>query len=254
MYKEYADCLSDNPAVPVEMSDLDKGQEETARLAASPDNLRQEIREVRSTADHWLPFAAEAYNISPNLHDYIMVPVAIMPTDIPNRNGVAFSYSELTKFNTDVGALAYQTWKGMPTFREHQNNVKEDAKGVIFATAFRPMKRAKARIYKVIVLAGFDRSKDAYLTNQILTKDMHTYSMGALVKDYACSITGELASEHRGRAPSPYVQAPGTMPKFNTYNGHLGYLLAKDIKGFEMSAVNVPAYLSADNTEYLDLQ
>jgi len=54
----------------------------------------------------WLPFASEPYHISPNIEDYVVTPVTIFPAELPNRNGVGFSYEELTKFNPNLGQIA----------------------------------------------------------------------------------------------------------------------------------------------------
>jgi hypothetical protein len=51
----------------------------------------------------WLPFSAPHYQISPDPSDYILTPVIVMPSDIPNRNGVAFPLKELIAFNPDMG-------------------------------------------------------------------------------------------------------------------------------------------------------
>lgn len=76
---------------------------------------------VESTIGSWLPLAAEKYKISPKLEDYVCIPVVIMPSDLPNRNGIAFPYKELTAFNPNpyTKRVAYQTWEGSPTFYEH---------------------------------------------------------------------------------------------------------------------------------------
>ncbi len=70
----------------------------------------------------WLPFAAKKYNISPDINDYIILPVFTIPTELANRNGVAFPLKSLLEFNTEQGMQAYKTFKGKPTFYEHNNS------------------------------------------------------------------------------------------------------------------------------------
>lgn len=80
---------------------------------------KEMINDALLDAPSWLPFAAERYNISPDIRDYVIMTVPIMPSDLPNRNNVAFPYSQLTAFNTDSGMIAYKTWKGKPMHVEH---------------------------------------------------------------------------------------------------------------------------------------
>lgn len=67
----------------------------------------------------WLPFASKQYNISPDVKDYVVIPVPTIITDIPNRNGIAFPLKEMITFRPDLGMQSYRTWKGKPTFEEH---------------------------------------------------------------------------------------------------------------------------------------
>lgn len=243
-YEIYADCPT--AYLPVELFDLKKGHEYKYNITSSAivDTLKETMLDVKS----WLPFCAEPYAISSNIEDYVAIPVIIMPSELPNRNGVGFPYDELTRFNTDTGTLAYQTWKGKPTHIEHQNKILDAAKGVIFATAMRPLKGTN--IWRVIVLCGFDRKKDPSLVNDILTGERSSYSMGAFVKDYECSI----CSARLSNGGCNHVESPGKPPKFNIYEDNkLAYYRAIDPLGFETSSVAVPAYTSATNSQYIKM-
>jgi hypothetical protein len=210
----------------------------------------KEIQKIFLDAEGWLPFAAEQYEISASLKDYIMTPVIIMPSELPNRNGVGFPYSELTKFCTDTGTLAYQTWKGMPMYYEHKH-VKHNIKGVVFASNFREMKHVQGDLWKVVCLLGIDRSRDPALANRILTKEISSYSMGAYVRDYSCTVCGSLQSD--GGCEHVQIGKP-KFDIFETKNGpKLGYLAALDPKGFEVSCVETPAYLSAYSDNLMQL-
>ena len=63
----------------------------------------------------WLPFAAPVYKISPRIEDYVIVNTIICPSDIPNRNGIAFPATELARFQPPpMNRMAYKAWKGCP--------------------------------------------------------------------------------------------------------------------------------------------
>lgn len=70
-------------------------------------------------ANVWLPAAAKHYHISPDLGDYILVPLPTLISEIPNTNGDSLSLKELVAFNPSLGQLAYQTWRGKPVQHEH---------------------------------------------------------------------------------------------------------------------------------------
>src|SRR5258708_3149947 len=80
----------------------------------------------------WLPFPPNLYQISPNISDYLIISMPICPSDIPNRNGIGFPLSELTKFQPPpISQMAYKAWKSAPVHYEHKNEIHEDAYGVI---------------------------------------------------------------------------------------------------------------------------
>jgi hypothetical protein len=85
----------------------------------------------------WLPFASKSLKISASLSDYIVVPVVIMPTDLPNRNGVAFPLAQLVKWDNEMGRVAYKTWTGQPVHYEHANQDPTKAYGVVVDTYLR---------------------------------------------------------------------------------------------------------------------
>src|ERR1700682_6472592 len=85
----------------------------------------------------WLPFAAKVYKISPRIEDYILVNTPICPSELPNRNGIAFPTSELARFMPPpTNRMAYKAWKSCPLHLEHANEIHEDAYGVILDTSF----------------------------------------------------------------------------------------------------------------------
>jgi hypothetical protein len=205
------------------------------------------------SAQHWLPFAAEKYRINPNIRDYAIVPVIIMPSDLPNKNYVGFPFRALSEFVPSLGMLAYESWKGQPTHQDHVNDNIEIAKGVVLDTSMTPMKHALGDLWKVNALLAFDREKDPMLVNKILTEQSH-YSMGAYVTQYACSICGcttqnkfkPNCEHHKVGVPSEFA----TVPSRNRMGiPELAYWNVESFKGFEVSWVPTPAFISAADNQ-----
>ena len=230
----------------VDMHSIITKQQNPERLRIATANMVNNNLEA-SAVGSWLPMAAEKYKISSNLEDYVCVPVVIMPSDLPNRNGIAFPYKELVSFNPNpyTKKIAYQTWEAAPTFYEHKNDNYEEAKGVIFAVTMSPIQGSQGDLYKVVCLCGFDRTKDAKLYSRILRKELSTYSMGAYVDNYVCSICGK--GYDQGGCKHVSINDP-TFRTFETEHGSkLAYYEAVGVAGFECSAVETPAYISAQN-------
>lgn len=83
--------------------------------------LKQQDPSIVSQIDlSFLPFAAQNYSISPNIDDYLIFTTLICPSDLPNRNGIAFPLSELIKFTpTPSPHMVYKGWNGCPVHLEH---------------------------------------------------------------------------------------------------------------------------------------
>lgn len=195
-------------------------------------------------ANLWLPRAAEEYQISPNLNDYILVPVPSLISELPNTNGDAVTGRELTRFLPDVGMLAYQTWRGKPTHVEHANKDITKARGVIFDVFLRRLPNFNGNHFKVIKLLGFDRTKDPKLCQGILDRKINTYSLGMYFKAYQCSLCGTVVTQNSNNACSH------TWPRKKTYktpDGRLVYRKCINIVGFETSVVADPAYSVANS-------
>jgi hypothetical protein len=208
--------------------------------------LETEMRSLVSNGPSILGFASEKYQISADISDYVLVPVVIMPSDLPNRNGIGFPLESLTEFNPEMGMPAYQTWKGKPTHIDHLNQDITKAKGIIFEAAIRPLKGYHGDIWKVVCLCGFDQSKDPMLCNAILSGERNNYSMGAYANGYQCSycearVTQENTCDH-------VKVGPGIVNFRKMDDGHIAYLMALGTVGFELSNVGYPAYSSASVT------
>jgi len=183
----------------------------------------------------WLPLAAEAYHISPDISDYVLSDVPIVVAEYPNRNMDAFTYNQLTTFRPIIGRAAYQTFIGKPTHMDHDNSDPTRAKGVIFDATLVPFKGK----YHVKILKGFDRSKDSRLANLVQKKDRVGHSMGALVERTECSLPwcnfksdGRITCDHISNGAGK-----GTIVK-----GHLVYENMLDFYYVESSSVEDPAY------------
>lgn len=205
-------------------------------------NLKDEG--LRSSVDiSWLPFAAKKYCISPNIEDYVVVPVGIVTSDIPNRNSQCFPKSSLVEFDTNRKAQRFRTFVGAPTFEEHNNADESKAKGVNLDAMLLGVPQYK--VVKINVLAAFDRTKDRALTTAILEGRSNSYSMGALCGTFKCSICGGVL----GPGVTRTCSCKGDYNKLNEYGdvvkGKLHYLLAMDPEFIEVSNVQDAADTTA---------
>ena len=187
----------------------------------------------------WLPFAAECYNISKDPKDYLLYPVPILYSDLPNRNGIGMPLSELMKWNRERGTQAFAAWKGMPMFKEHASDVVKNALGVIADTALRPITGfGNGKFYKVMALAALDRSKGSDYVAQVEQGNINSYSMGAMVDSWGCSYCGA------GEGKCNHID-PKKPVNFYELNGKLVYKNVFGINPFELSIVADPAYATA---------
>lgn len=196
----------------------------------------------------WLPHASIPYKISSNIDDYILVPVITIPTDLPNRNGVAFPLKELIKFDTEQGQPAYKTFRGKPVFYEHKNDNVELAYGVIADAFLKPMnKYGQGKVWKLLELLAIDRNKYPTIADAIIKRELNSYSMGAYVDGYTCSY----CDAEFGKCEHLHQNDP---IDFYELNGHLVFRKVYGIVGFETSIVVSPAYMSAINDNLLNLK
>lgn len=188
----------------------------------------------------WLPFAAPKYKISPDIKDYIVVPVIAVPSDLPNRNRIAFPLKELLAFNPEMGCQSYKSWVGKPTYSEHKNDVIEEAYGVVADTSLVKLNGwAGGKVWKLLMLALFDRSKYVERVAAIAQGDVNSYSMGAWVSDYTCSVCGAEVGKCN------HVEMRDTRATLTEANGRLAFKNCSGIVGFELSVVDNPAWVTA---------
>lgn len=228
-----------------EMYDIKRGNESRAKLAFEQAGL--DTSSGRELGIGWLEAAAAEYNTSSRIEDYVVVPVIMFPSSLPNRNGVAFPLKALSRFDPEMGCLGYETWNRKPTFFNHKNDDHKQAKGVILDTRMLPLSGTNNRIWKNVALAGFDRNRDTLLANNILNGTYAHYSMGASVGTYECAVCGhkpnknDIGCEHfsLNKRNMRTFDVPGR-------GKVLAHYLCDYIRGFELSCVHpTPAWASA---------
>lgn len=214
-------------------------------------DLIDDVKGSLLNAQATLPYFAELYNISAKLSDYVLVPVVIMPSDLPNRNRIAFPREELLRPSNQTRCLGYETWTNGITAVDHINkDYKNHSKGVIFDSYLKPIKNSVGNLLKVVCLCGFDRTRDPMLVNAILTGQRNSYSMGAMCTYYTCSICG---AEHPDKG-CHHVSVVSPSSTLSVFDGDkLAYLQARHFVGFEVSSVTSPAYLSAQPKNFIPL-
>lgn len=176
-----------------------------------------------------LKLCREAYQISADPRDFIVVPLQIVTVGVPNRNGDAFPYNQVSRWIPRMGMATWETFKWKPTCRDHDNQDPVKAAGVHFDSALHRW-RQNPRIWKISVLAGFDRTKYEDVAKGILDGSRNGYSMGALVDRTRCSICGEIASG----------QNRCGHPKHSVHNGVLAYDVCEGINYIETSNLEKP--------------
>lgn len=240
-----------NPTVtrgynPLELSSLSKSCNEID-LGAGVSGTGQSERIL--DCNIWLPYAAERYQLSRDIRDYVLVPIPGIFSSLPNTNGDSLSLAEMLTFKPDFGMQMYKTFKGQPTHIEHQNKDITKAKGVILESFLRPVPFNK-RYYKIVMLLAWDRTKDPALVNQILTKQRNCYSVGFYYSSYSCSICGKVVGRKVNLDPCSHTRM--LLPTYKADDGRLVYRHCHDAKGFECSSVNSPAFVSAIGNTILD--
>ena len=198
----------------------------------------------------WLKVAASPYDISPDIKDYLMVPVILFYANLPNRNGVGFVIEDLVSFYPEVGMPSYKTWRAKPVFVEHDNQNVEKAKGVVLDTTL----RKQGNYWKLLAYLAVDRGKDIELANSISSRKITTYSMGAYVTDRECSVCKKTIGQcnHIIETQSDYDPKMTLLESEHGRKPQLAYQIGRLPMGFEVSVVETPAYVMADN-DHIDM-
>ena len=212
-------------------------QDSTGRMRVAATELGKRTLNI-----DWLPAAAKKYHISADINDYVINEIPIVAVDLPNRNLDEFGFEEMGSFNEQQGRLTYQTFIGKPTHEEHANTDVTKAKGVHFDATLEPDERTG--LYRIVVLAGWDRTKDRKLAEDILNGVRTGFSMGAFVDYTQCSHAQCQATSSTGHIPCTHHRN-GTAKGSITQDGYLVYERCGGVNFIETSAVGDPAQWDA---------
>ena len=219
---------------------IDLHQQKASRRSKSI-SMRSDAGTVNLDVNAWLPAAAEHYNISPDIRDYVLHPAIVNITGLPNTNGDGFDLKDWLTFRPQFGQLAYKTFKGKPTFIEHANSDYRAAAGVMFDSQLHRLPQQFHKSHaKLVLLLAFDRSREPNLAKSILAGKHNTYSKGTWYKSYTCSICGETFT---GRSHNRCQHVGNRV--YRMPNGMLAYRRCHELEGFECSAVGSPAFVCA---------
>jgi len=181
----------------------------------------------------WIKAASDQYKISSDVSDYVLNDIPIVTVDIPNRNLQGFPFEEISSFNPMVGRLVFQTFIGKPLFVEHDNQDWTKSRGIIVDASMKFVPSYK--IWKINILAGWDRTKDRQLVKGILKGTNKYYSMGAMVKTFIDSIDGTVVTPDDRRG--------------DVVNGKLRWHICTGAEFFETSNVGDPADPTAGSSQ-----
>ena len=251
--KELAESLSssnkENNMKKPQISRVGSTSRKSIEIAKCADEKRSAI-EHNSECNLWLPAAAKEYQISPRLEDYVLVTVPAMIVGLPNTNGDSVSLSEFLRFQPENGMQTFKTFRGKPTYVEHDNQVITKAKGVILDVYLRPVKKfGNGKYWKLVMLTAWDRTKDPQLVKSILSGEDNAYSIGFYYRSFECSICGHLCGGKHTQAPCKHTRL--NQPTYREGN-RLGYRKCSEVVGFECSSVGSPAFLSAVSDNLMD--
>ena len=102
----------------------------------------------------WLKPQAQVYCVSPDLSDYIIIPVATVVSSLPNINGDAIAAADMLEYNPMFMMPAYRTLVGKGTYHEHKDNlVPQKASGLILDAYVRRLPRFRDRLLLIELLA-----------------------------------------------------------------------------------------------------
>lgn len=245
----YSDCPALN--VPVDVHRAVKNKD---IVIAGDGNLlvapNSSLSPIGSTLDwqSWLPFCAREYKISTNPLDYVLLPVIICPSGIPNRNGVGFPLEELCKWDSEIHQQVYRGWVGCPTYEEHANDDFKQARGVVIDSVLRKVPDVQGNIWKVLGLAAFDRTKYPELAARLLGRKTNDVSMGCMVSNYSCSICHKLS----GSCNHINMRKPRDF-QIDALTGKLAYRRCHGIQAFELSSVSTPAWTVCESPFTIDM-
>ena len=212
-----------------------------------------------------LDTVADAYHISRDPSDYILIPCRAVSADRPNENMDGFKRGELLRFDPRVGRRVYSTFMMKPHFVNHNAQNYRLARGVLLDTHYNDQNPANDSVREAIfeatgnnavkdefteVLIAADTTKDRHLAEAYANGSIYKFSMGCDVDSTECSICGKVAystfqfCEHiiskLARRPYPINEGKCHRRAFEWCNGTIFA---------ELSAVDDPADKDAEIQE-----
>lgn len=206
----------------------------------------------------WLPLCASTMSISPNFNDYILIPTVTLlaggkESAFPNSNSDHISTEVLLQWDYELHMARYRTLKACPLYIEHANTDLSQSRGVVADVYLSPLKGYRGNFSKLVSLMAFDRSKDPKLVEDLLSRQINSYSCGAHFSAYTCSDEGHriVHTDERGSR----MTRPG-IPAYSAIIGGKECLIYRNLLGshngckgglkfFEQSVVRTPAFCSA---------
>lgn len=152
-----------------------------------------------------LDSVADAYSITRDPSDLILLPLRAVSADRKNDNLDQFNSEELLRFDRTQGRRVFATFVGKPHYVNHNAENLLLSRGVILDAHYNDQNIAddgvKAEVYEatgkeasndefVELLVGVDTRKDPMLARAYETGSVDKFSMGADVEATRCSIVG----------------------------------------------------------------
>lgn len=156
-----------------------------------------------------LDTVADAYAISRDPSDYLLIPARANSADRPNENMDAWSREELLRFDPKISRRIYQTYLLKPHFVNHNAANYALARGLILDAHYNDVNSANDSVKEAVCeatgkvpqndefvecLVAMDMSKDPVLAEAYRTGSVDQFSMGCDVESTECSICGKVAT------------------------------------------------------------
>ena len=219
------------------------------------DGIQEAKGKFKLDAHTWLPFAAKTYELPMDLSDYVITLTPMLPSDVPNRNGIAFPLAELTKFRPPpIARMAYKAWAGCPLHLEHDNEDYRTAIGVVLDTSLRRITGFNGnQIWKIMSLVAVSKTKNPEIAGRVLREEINTYSMGAEGEHFSCSYCGRIMQRYN-HCSHLNPEQPIDWDYVTDHEGkkHLVFRNAHGLSPFEFSVVEDPAWIPATGSVLTD--
>ena len=150
-----------------------------------------------------LDTVADAYSISRNPDDYLLIPTRANSANRPNDNLDGWTSEELLDFDSHVGRRRYSTYVLKPHYVNHNASSPKLSRGVILDAHYNDYNDANDELREafalhtgrevakdefVETLIAMDMSKDPMLAAAYKNGSVHLFSMGCDVEATQCSI------------------------------------------------------------------